>query len=223
MGRAVLLSLLLATSCLYAHRNTGRFEVHWNLVGPDGKPGPTCDSHQLGDVLVIVTNVKTGSITSYEDRCSAGAVLTRPLPLGQYELDIQALGTYADLAGDVKLEGTLVDGEDDPTITAAIQVLPPATQLRATWMLTKQDAEASCANLNDPVIRVVTTPQEGAGITSRIWRCAETNTTIDVAYGPFAVTGMLADQQQQILASAGPFSVAATRGLVDVQLGFDVP
>ena len=223
MRRLFVLALVLATSCLYTHKVAGRFEIHWNLVDADGNPGPTCGSHKLGEVLVIVTSVKTGNVTSYEDSCTRGAVLTKPLPFGDYELDIQALGNYFELAGDVRLAGTLVDGEDDPVVTATIPVLPPPTQLRITWSLTKQGTSATCADLNEPVIQAVMTPDEGAGIVSRIWRCSDTNTTIDVPYAPFTVTGVLADQQQQILANAGPFGVMPARQALSVQLAFDVP
>lgn len=223
MRLAVVLLLVLVSSCLYTHRNTRRFEVHWNLVDANGNAGPTCGSHKVGEVLVIVTNVKTGGVTSYEDSCSSGVILTRPLPFGDYDLDVQALGEYFELAGDVKLAGTLVDGEDDPVVTAAIQVLPPPTQLHVTWVLTKQGTSATCADLNDPVIQVVMTPDEGAGIVQRIWRCSDMNTAIDVPYAPFTVTGVLADQQQQILANAGPFDISPARGLLSVQLAFDVP
>lgn len=222
MRRVLVLSLLLATSCLYTHRNTGRFEVHWNLVDAEGKPA-TCSSHQLGEILVVATNVKTGSVEGFSNLCSTGVVLTKPLPLGDYELDIQAMGTYYEAAGEVKITGTLVDSEEDPVVTPTIQLLPATTQLHIDWVLTNHGAPATCADLNDPVIQLVTMPDEGAGIVSRIFRCSDTNTTIDVPYGPFSVTGMLADQQQQILANAGPFAVSATRGLVMAQLSFDVP
>ena len=217
------LSLVLATSCLYTHRNTGRFEIHATLVDADGKPRPTCDSHKLGAILVVATNTQTGAVTGFGDVCTAGVVLTRPMPLGTYELDIQAMGNYADLAGEVKIESTLVDGDDDPIITATIQVRPPTTQLHAGGVLTKQGAPASCDELNQPVIQVVMTPDEGVGIVSRIFRCSETNTTFDVPYGPFTVTGMIADRQQQILGSVGPLAISATRGLAEVELPFDVP
>lgn len=223
MRRLFVLSVLLATSCLYTHRNTGRFRIHWNLVDANGNPGPTCSSHKLGEILVLATNVKTGNVASFSNLCSAGAVLSNSLPHGDYELDIQALGSYAELAGEAKVEGTLVDGEDDPVVTVTIPVLPPATQMSTAWVLTKQGAPATCASLNDPVIQVVMTPDEGAGIVSRIWRCTETDTMIDVPYGPFTVTGMLADQQQQILAGAGPFAISTERGLVSVVLSFDLP
>ena len=224
MRRTLVLSLVLATGCLYTHRNTGRFEISWSLVDANGSPGPTCGSHQLGDVLVVATNVQSRVVTGFEVSCTTGVLLTKPLPLGDYELDIQAMGNHAELAGEVKLDGTLADDEDDPRIAATIQVAPPTTQLRSAWVLSKQGMPASCADLDDPVIQVVMTPDEGAGIAARIWRCTDTDTTIDVTYGPFSVMGVMADRHtQQVLANASPLAIAAARGPVSVELSFDVP
>jgi hypothetical protein len=200
---------------------TGTFSVSWTLA--DAAAVPTCATYQLADVVVTATETATGVATEVSATCSAGTVVTAKLPLGAYTLSLEAMGTFADVAGMTQISGTLVVADQTvPLASAAITVLPPTSKAHAMWTLRKTGAAMTCAQITQQGVRVTNTPSGGAPV-SDIWDCTEPSALTDIPYGPFTAKAEVLGTGDQPFGSSAVQNVAAKRGTVPVMLTIEIP
>ena len=199
---------------------TATFAVRWTLA--DAAAVPTCATYQLADVVVTATETATGVTTEVAASCSAGTVDTR-LPLGAYTLSLEAMGTFADVAGMTQINAALaVEDSIVPLASVAITVLPPTSKAHAIWTLRKTGVATTCGQVTQQGVSVTHTPSAGAPTTD-LWECTEPDALTDIPYGPFTSKAAVLGAGDQPFGSSAVVNVAAKRGTIPVMLTIDIP
>jgi hypothetical protein len=201
----------------------GTFRITWLLTDATAPAAPTCASYRIADVVLTITATASGDSHAVSFACDAGAGEVTGLALGAYRVDAQALGEHGDVAGAAQTTGSL-SALDDVVTLAPLQVAtaPPRTSSVTSWVLRKNGAVTSCGALPENGVRVATTPRDAAPIDD-LWDCLETNTAIDVPYGPFSVRAEVLGFDNLPIGTSGLIQFDAARGTVATRVTIDVP
>jgi hypothetical protein len=203
----------------------GQFTLSWLLVPPSGWSHSDCGSLDVDQVAATLHNVATGETQTAMAPCASGALITDPLPLGEYEVDIGAFGLAGERA-DAETTSThgflLTDGQQAVLPAQPVSIAPPLSDAHVTWTLTKNGQPSSCAQL-DGVTMVVWVVKPTNILVPSYVDCSATSVTMqNVGVGNGTVNAELRGPTT-VIATATPVPLPAGRGVVDVELDLDAP
>jgi hypothetical protein len=200
---------------------TATYHVTWSIADSTAPSAPTCASYKLADVVVSTTDLTTGDTKMVSAPCTAGEVESLAIELGSHKVTLEAMGTLGDLAGTSEVNGMLTaEGQQVTLAPVAIEVKAPTTQSKAVWSIREAGAASSCGNFTS--VQITTTP-EGVAPFTNVWNCTDTDTMIDVPYGPWTVRAELFGRPVVLLGMSTVVNVDPSRGTTPVMLTIDVP
>jgi hypothetical protein len=137
---------------------SGALRMSW-VIEINDEPA-TCGDAGIDHLYMTATDADGNDYTD-ETPCSAGLATMNDLPLGSYDVVLQARDANDEVKSTATRSGTIdVDGErvDLSPVVFALEAAPTLTaQLHATWSMTIDDEPADCWDVDvDTVIYVST-------------------------------------------------------------------
>lgn len=128
----------------------GQFTVPWVLQDPDTHDASTCASLFVDHVDAKLTNMGTGDVLDAVAPCAAGTLLTDPLPIGDYEIELHAYsaaGAEIDTSPGAGHGALLADADHVVLPPLLVPITPVADEVHFHW-----HAPANCGDLRIHVL-----------------------------------------------------------------------
>ena len=222
---ALIASIAVASAACGADTSSGEYQIAWTLTRAQGPGSTSCADLAVDHVTATITDVATNDTTTESAPCSAGSMVTAPLPLGDHTITLDAFGTAGERASTfgAQTHGTLAtNGQTIALPSQPLAIDDPITHVHSTWTLTYKGAPSSCAELAPNGIAIVVVP---AGGTARmdIWDCTEPNATTDLAPTALTAHAELLGTGDAIVSTSADVKVDAARGQIDLVFALDWP